>query len=73
MPSVSNRRDFMKASASVLALTSLRATAQPGSLSSPNGQITLGCIGLGTHGIGWNLEAFLKIPEARVLAVCAVF
>lgn len=74
MSSVTNRRDFVKHSAfaSALALTSVRAKAQLASPSSPNGQITLGCIGLGTHGIGWNLEAFLKIPEARVLAVCDV-
>ncbi|MCP4639374.1 MAG: Gfo/Idh/MocA family oxidoreductase [bacterium] len=43
------------------------------SAPSANGQITLGCIGMGTHGMGWNLDPFLKTSEARVLAVCDVY
>jgi predicted dehydrogenase len=75
MSKTTNRRDFLKsaASASVLALAEGRARAQQVSPPAANGQITLGFIGLGIHGMGWNLDAFLKIPEARVLAVCDVF
>lgn len=40
---------------------------------SPSGQITLGFIGLGTHGLGYNLQAFLEQPDARVVAVCDVY
>ena len=65
-----NRRQFLKRAAAAslpvfLAGRSARASA--------NGQITLGCIGVGGHGTSWNLDAFLKIAEARVLAVCDVF
>ena len=75
MPRTTNRRDFLKsvAAVSLPALVVGRAWGQGASSPSANGQITLGCIGLGTHGMGWNLDAFLKIPEARVLAVCDVF
>ena len=70
-----NRRRFLKATAaaSLPALVAGRARGQGASGSSANGQVTLGCIGMGNHGIGWNLAAFLKIPEARVLAVCDVY
>lgn len=63
------RRHFLGAAAAAVAgplLLPRRAWAA-------NEQITLGCIGMGGHGTGWNLAAFLKLPEARVLAVCDVF
>jgi predicted dehydrogenase len=62
------RRDFLKvaAAASLPAFFTARA-------AGANAQVTLGCIGMGSHGVGWNLDAFLKIPEARVLAVCDVY
>ena len=72
MPKLSNRRQFLKsAAAAVPMLAAGRALGQ--TKVSANEQITLGCIGVGTHGMGWNLEAFLRIPRARVLAVCDVF
>jgi hypothetical protein len=41
---------------------------------APSERITLGCIGLGIHGMGWNLkDGFLLQPDARVLAVCDVY
>ncbi|GMV91020.1 MAG: dehydrogenase [Candidatus Hydrogenedentota bacterium] len=49
------------------------AFGQEANSVAPSNQITLGCIGVGGHGTGWNLDAFLKIPEARVLAVCDVY
>lgn len=40
----------------------------------PSSRITLGCIGVGAHGLGVNLQSFLHEPEAcRVVAVCDVF
>jgi hypothetical protein len=66
-----NRRFFLQSAASLPALVAGRAWAQK--TASANSQITLGCIGMGGHGIGWNLAAFLKIPEARVIAVCDVY
>ncbi|HRK36596.1 MAG TPA: Gfo/Idh/MocA family oxidoreductase [Candidatus Hydrogenedentes bacterium] len=75
MSTSASRREFLKSSAtaSALAFASVHAKAQQNASSSANAQITLGCIGVGFHGIGWNLKAFLEIPDARVLAVCDVF
>ena len=38
----------------------------------PSDKITVGFIGTGSHGIGWNLRAYLEQPDAQVLAVCDV-
>jgi len=39
---------------------------------APSKKITVGFIGTGDHGTTWNLDAYLKLPDARVLAVCDV-
>src|SRR6516164_2857575 len=39
---------------------------------SPSNQITIGFIGTGDHGIGWNLSFYLRLPAGRVIAVCDV-
>jgi myo-inositol 2-dehydrogenase/D-chiro-inositol 1-dehydrogenase len=39
----------------------------------PSNQIRLGFIGVGTHGLGYNLPSFLVEDDARVVAVCDVF
>jgi predicted dehydrogenase len=40
---------------------------------APSNRVTLGNIGLGIHGMGWNLKTgFLKFDDAQVLAVCDV-
>ncbi len=39
---------------------------------SPSNRITIGCIGVGSHGAGVNLKSFLSQPDARVVAVCDV-
>ncbi len=41
--------------------------------SSPSNSITLAAIGVGGHGLGYNLNRFLGLPDAKVLAVCDVF
>jgi hypothetical protein len=69
------RRDFIKTAGAAIAapvLIAKRASGQEGATAPPNDQITLGCIGVGGHGTGWNLKAFLQLPEARVVAVCDV-
>ena len=71
MPKAIKRRDFLKATVASIAaptLLSACATKQQSAAHAPSGKVTLGCIGVGNHGTTWNLEAFLKIPEARVLA-----
>lgn len=66
-----NRRQFLKSAALALpAFSALRLQAEG---PPPSERITLGCIGLGTHGGSYNLRNFLEIPEARVIAVCDVF
>ena len=40
---------------------------------APSKKITLGCIGVGKHGFGVNLQSFLQEDDCRVLAVCDAF
>ncbi|MEJ7829775.1 MAG: hypothetical protein WKF91_16315 [Segetibacter sp.] len=37
-----------------------------------NDKITIGMIGTGNHGISWNLAAYLKLDNCRVVAACDV-
>ncbi|MCC6699098.1 MAG: Gfo/Idh/MocA family oxidoreductase [Candidatus Hydrogenedentes bacterium] len=70
------RREFLKSAAAALTIPTLASSvssSQENAAVSPSNQITLGFIGVGGHGTSWNLAAFLKIPEARVLAVCDVY
>ncbi len=76
MPSILRRREFLQSAAAAMSIPILgapRVSGQEAAPVSPSEQITLGCIGVGNHGTTWNLDAFLKIPEARVVAVCDVF
>jgi predicted dehydrogenase len=38
----------------------------------PSDKITVGFIGTGSHGVHWNLRAYLEQPDAQVVAVCDV-
>lgn len=40
---------------------------------APSKKITLGCIGVGKHGFGVNLQSFLQEDGCRVIAVCDTF
>jgi predicted dehydrogenase len=40
---------------------------------APSKTITLGCIGVGKHGLGVNLNSFLQEADCRIVAVCDVF
>jgi predicted dehydrogenase len=40
---------------------------------APSKKITLGCIGVGKHGFGVNLQSFLQEDDCRVIAICDVF
>jgi predicted dehydrogenase len=40
---------------------------------APSQQITLGFIGVGSHGLGYNLANFLTENDCRAVAVCDVF
>ena len=39
---------------------------------APSNRITVGFIGTGDHGMGWNLPPYLRHPVAKVIAVCDV-
>jgi predicted dehydrogenase len=41
--------------------------------NAPSNRTTLGFIGVGIHGLGYNLKTFLYQDDAHVLAVCDVF
>lgn len=43
-----------------------------GKLPAPSDRVTLGLIGCGLHGAGWNLDQAFRCPEAQVVAVCDV-
>ncbi len=70
------RRSFLRsgmsgifATAVAPQLVSSRAFGQ----HSPANRITLGFIGVGTHGHGVNLKSFLQEADCQVVAVCDVF
>jgi predicted dehydrogenase len=65
-----SRRTFIKTASGI----SSAMIAAPFLLKScaPSDQITIGMIGNGSHGMGWNLPPFLEMEDARVLAVCDV-
>lgn len=70
------RRNFIKGSAgSAAILYGLVPTIIPAHVlgaNAPSNQVTIGMIGVGDHGTGWNLSFYLKNPKARVIAVCDV-
>ncbi|MHB8860833.1 MAG: Gfo/Idh/MocA family protein [Pirellulaceae bacterium] len=43
-----------------------------GGAVAPSDRIAVGFLGTGSHGIGWNLRAYLEQPDAQVVAVCDV-
>ncbi len=73
----STRRDFLK-SASAAAIGAMgiplfipsSALGRSGTVA-PGNRITIGCIGVGGMGTG-NMNSFLGIPEAQIIAVCDV-
>lgn len=72
------RRSFLKRSALAACGSAAVFDIVPSSVLglngavSPSNQITIGFIGTGDHGIGWNLSFYLRLPAARVIAVCDV-
>jgi predicted dehydrogenase len=72
------RRSFLKRSALATCGGATTFSLVPSSVLGLNGavapsnQITIGFIGTGDHGIGWNLSFYLRLPAARVIAVCDV-
>ncbi|UCF37026.1 MAG: Gfo/Idh/MocA family oxidoreductase, partial [Acidobacteriota bacterium] len=72
-----NRREFCKwtaiGAAAVSAPTLIPASALGRSgFVSPSDRITLGLIGCGSHGAGWNLDQIFRNADSQVIAVCDV-
>jgi predicted dehydrogenase len=71
-----NRRQFLKGSAGAAAILSgIAPTIIPATVlgaDAPGNRITVGMIGVGDHGTGWNLSYYLKNKAAKVIAVCDV-
>jgi predicted dehydrogenase len=65
------RRSFVK-SAAVVAMPLIVPSTVFGD-NAPSERITIGCIGMGGHGVGYNLRAFLTQADAQVVTVCDVY
>src|SRR5512143_1351838 len=66
-----SRRQFLRSAAAGVALPCLIPASVLGA-DAPSRKITIGFIGVGGHGLDWNLDKYLKLPAARVLMVCDV-
>jgi predicted dehydrogenase len=66
-----SRRLFVRAGVAGVALPYLIPASLLGA-DAPSRKITIGFIGTGDHGTGWNLHRYLRLNDARVLAVCDV-
>jgi myo-inositol 2-dehydrogenase / D-chiro-inositol 1-dehydrogenase len=71
MMSRTSRRRFLQRTAAGLALPSIVPASVLGA-DAPSKKITIGFIGTGDHGTGWNLHYYLKLRDARVVMVCDV-
>lgn len=67
------RRAFLQKSAAATAMIVASRTLGLGAAPAPSQRITLGFIGTGNHGLGYNLKSFLELDDAQVVAVCDVF
>ena len=66
-----SRRTVLKRAAAAM----LAPTIVPASVfgaNPPSRRVTLGFIGVGLHGTGWNLKGFLKFADAQAVVVCDV-
>ena len=72
-----SRREFVKRTSAAGLLLGFPTIIPASALGAdgavaPSNRITVGFIGTGGHGMGWNMPAYLRLPQARVLAVCDV-
>jgi len=67
-----SRRKFLRATAA--GAVAMPCLVPPGVLGAdaPSRKITIGFIGTGDHGTGWNLRRYLQLSDAKVLIVCDV-
>jgi len=67
-----NRRKFLKNSGLIAGGAIVLPTIIPSCAFGSNDKINIGMIGTGDHGINWNLAAYLKLDDCRVVAACDV-
>jgi myo-inositol 2-dehydrogenase / D-chiro-inositol 1-dehydrogenase len=67
-----SRRKFLEKSSLIAAGSIVLPVIIPSCAFGANDRITIGMIGTGDHGISWNLAAYLKLDNCRVIAVCDV-
>ncbi len=65
------RRQFLRKTATAISLPLILPSSIFGA-EAPSKQITVGFIGVGSHGVDWNLSKYLKLPASRVVMVCDV-
>lgn len=69
MKSVS-RRNFVRTSAAAAVAAPTIIPSHVLGKDAPSNKITVGFIGTGGHGTGWNLPAYLGNADARILVTC---
>ena len=73
-----SRRSFIRRTATTACLAAVAPQIVPSSVvgadghTAPSNRITVGFIGTGSHGVGWNLGPYLRHKDAQVVAVCDV-
>jgi len=68
-----SRRSFLKSAAAFAAPTIIPGSALGlNGAVSPSNRISLGLIGCGGHGAGWNLDQIFRNDDVQVVAVCDV-
>ncbi len=71
-----SRRTFIKSGLAGILAAGAAPRFLPARLfgaQAPSKKVTLGCIGVGTHGFGVNLKSFLQEDDCQIVAVCDVF
>lgn len=66
-----SRRGFLQVGALGVAIPAIVPARVLGA-DAPSRRITMGFIGTGDHGTGWNLKRYLNQPDAQVVVVCDV-
>jgi myo-inositol 2-dehydrogenase/D-chiro-inositol 1-dehydrogenase len=72
----STRRTFLKSGIAGIISAAVAPQFTPSRVlgqNAPSKRVTLGFIGLGVHGLGYNLKSFLQEDGCQVVAVCDVF
>jgi predicted dehydrogenase len=73
-----SRRSFLQHTATTACLAAVAPQIVPSSVlgaeghTAPSNRLTVGFIGTGSHGVGWNLKPYLQHKDAQVVAVCDV-